>query len=195
MAAGPPTVAGTQPLRMFPPVRPMILMFPPFRVLAAVLALSLGAGLVANPPARAQSESGALPLPRFASLGSGEINVRSGPGPQYPIAWKYVRAGLPVEIVAEFEYWRRIRDIDGTVGWVHKSLLSGKRTAVVAGNDPAVLRAEADEAARAVARLEPGVVVRLARCGGPWCKVEVQSFSGWLPRSALWGVYAAEELR
>ncbi len=152
----------------------------------------LGAGAA---PAAAQSEGGGLPLPRFASLGSSEINVRSGPGPQYPIAWKYVRNGLPVEIVAEFEYWRRIRDVDGTLGWVHKSLLSGKRTALVEGRDTVALRAEADEAARPVARLEAGVVVRLTRCGGPWCKVEIQSYTGWLPRSALWGVYPEEDLR
>lgn len=164
----------------------------PFPAFALLVGLVAGA-LAGIGGARAQSDGG-LPLPRFASLGSNEINVRSGPGAQYPIAWKYVRSGLPVEIVAEFEYWRRIRDIDGTVGWVHKSLLSGKRTALVAGGI-ATVRADADEGSRPVARLEPGVVVRLSRCGGPWCKVEVQSFSGWLPKNALWGVYPAEDLR
>ncbi|PWR21937.1 SH3 domain-containing protein [Zavarzinia compransoris] len=132
-------------------------------------------------------------LPRFASLGSSEINVRTGPGSQYPITWKYVRSGLPVEIVAEFEYWRKIRDHDGSVGWVHKSLLSGKRFASVEGAIR-VLYADAADDSRPVLRLEPGVLVRLERCKGAWCRATVEGKRGWLMRDWLWGVYPDEVL-
>lgn len=141
-------------------------------------------------PAQAEPESGPR-LPRFASLGSSEINVRTGPGSQYPITWKYVRAGLPVEIVAEFEYWRKIRDHDGSVGWVHKSLLSGKRFASVEGATR-VLYDDAGEDSRPLLRLEPGVIVRVERCKADWCRVKVEDSRGWLKRDWLWGVYADE---
>ena len=74
-------------------------------------------------PAAAQSETG-LPVPRFVTLRADEVNLRTGPGEQYPIEWIYVRAGLPVEIIAEFGNWRRIRDFEGIEGWVFHSLLS-----------------------------------------------------------------------
>ena len=132
-------------------------------------------------------------LPRFASLGSSEINVRTGPGSQYPITWKYVRSGLPVEIVAEFEYWRNIRDHDGSVGWVHKSLLSGKRFASVEGTIRVLFQDGADDS-RPLLRLEPGVLVRLERCKAAWCRVTVEGKRGWLKRDWLWGVYPDEAL-
>lgn len=130
-------------------------------------------------------------VPRFVSLGSSEINVRTGPGSQYPIAWKYVRSGLPVEIVAEFEFWRKIKDHDGSVGWVHKSLLSGKRFASVEGL-VRVMYDDPVETARPLLRLEPGVIVRLERCRGDWCRVNVEGSRGWLKRAWLWGVYPDE---
>lgn len=180
-------------------------MIPLHPLLPACLALALAAG--AFLPAHAQDGTGvpaageeapagepgeAGPrLPRFASLGSSEINVRTGPGSQYPIAWKYVRAGLPVEIVAEFEYWRKIRDHDGSVGWVHKSLLSGKRFASIEGAIR-VLRDDAGEDTRPLLRLEPGVIVRVERCKADWCRVKLQDSRGWLKRDWLWGVYPDE---
>lgn len=142
------------------------------------------------PQAGTEDESGPK-TPRFVSLGSSEINVRTGPGSQYPIAWKYVRAGLPVEIVAEFEYWRKIRDQDGSVGWVHKSLLSGKRFVIVTGAARVVFD-ESSETSRPLVRLEAGVVARLNRCRGDWCRVDIEGYRGWLKRSWLWGIYPDE---
>lgn len=141
---------------------------------------------------RAEDAQG-LRVPRFASLGASEINVRTGPGSQYPIAWKYVRAGLPVEIIADFEYWRKIRDHDGSIGWVHKSLLSGKRFAQIEGGTR-VLYDDPVLSARPLLRLESGVVVRLERCRGDWCRATVEGRRGWLQRDGLWGVYADETL-
>src|SRR5579871_6461730 len=103
-----------------------------------LLVAQMAAGLVTaliGPPARAandQNEGTGLPLPRFASLKSDHVNVRGGPDKDHDVAWIYTRPSLPVEITAEFENWRKIRDRDGSEGWVYHTLLSGKRTAYVA---------------------------------------------------------------
>lgn len=147
-------------------------------------------------PAAPASEAGngALPLPRFVSLGSERINARTGPGGQYPIDWVFVRRGLPVEITQEFELWRKVRDMDGAEGWVHKSLLSGRRTALVRGPQTRELRREPEERAPTVARAEPGVIARLLKCRGTWCQVAVADRRGWIGKAALWGVYPDEQL-
>ncbi len=109
-----------------------------------------------------------LPIPRFVSLASAEVNLRAGPGRQYPIEVVYRRRGLPVEVIDEFDTWRRIRDWEGTVGWVHGSLLSGRRTLRVLGPEGGLvtLRRAPDEGAPAVAEAEPGVIGQLERCEG-----------------------------
>jgi SH3-like domain-containing protein len=149
---------------------------------AAPTATGLGTGAM---------ESG-LKLPRFVSLNSAKVNVRAGPGVRYPITLQFVRRGLPVEVVAEFEYWRKIRDQDGAEGWVHKSLLSGRRTVVVSGNTVRQLLRKPEFNAEVVARMESGVQARLLACKGEWCQLEVGSWRGFLPRDQIWGVYPDE---
>ncbi|WP_207455997.1 SH3 domain-containing protein [Azospirillum sp. SYSU D00513] len=132
-----------------------------------------------------------LPLPRFVTLRSNEVNARSGPGVRYPVEWVFVRKEMPVEITAEFDTWRRIRDWEGSEGWVHQSMLSGKRSIMIRGETRTILK-EARDGAPAVARAEPGVMGWLQRCQGPWCEVNLQGYKGWLPRDAFWGVYENE---
>lgn len=134
-----------------------------------------------------------LPLPRFVSLRSGEANMRTGPGDQYPIDWTYVRKGLPLEITAEFEHWRKVRDMDGAQGWMHKNLLSGQRTVIVTG-EVRTIRHDASTWATPVARIEPGAVAELRRCDGDWCEVEAGGRRGWLRRTEFWGVYPDERV-
>ena len=139
-----------------------------------------------------------LPIPRFVSLGIGEANLRTGPGQRYPIEWVYVREGLPVEVVAEFDTWRRVRDWEGVEGWVHQRLLSGRRTVILIGESIETLREEPDAGSAPVARLEPGVIAELLACPAPsegvgdWCYLSADGHRGWMPRAALWGVYTAE---
>ena len=99
-------------------------------ILAAAMVALLGSAGLAAASAASGSASG-LPVPRFVSLKADRVNVRSGPNKDQEVRWVYTRAGMPVEITAEFENWRRIRDWEGAEGWVYHSLLSGKRTAVV----------------------------------------------------------------
>ena len=138
-----------------------------------------------------------LPVPRFVSLKSDRINVRSGPSRDQDVRWVYTRAGMPVEITAEFENWRRIRDWQGAEGWVYHSLLSGKRTAVVV---PALKAAlvplydSPDTKSAVVARLEAGVLGRLISCTGTWCELSGKGFDGWIMQVRLWGAYPNEKV-
>jgi len=161
-------------------------------LLFRVLFLLAIAGAIWNPPAGHAAEPGdALPVPRFVSLKSSEVNLRAGPGQRFPIEWVYRRLGYPVEVIAEFDLWRQIRDVDGTTGWVHQSLLSGRRTALIHGG-MRTLRTKPDDGADGVALAEPGVQVDIALCQGEWCEVKSQPYTGWLKRTELWGVYPGE---
>ena len=145
-------------------------------------------------PAPAQNDGVTdLLLPRFVSLRADEVNLRSGPGTRYPIEWVYIRRGLPVEITAEYDNWRRIRELDGTTGWVHRSLLSGQRTVLVAGGIR-TLHDEPDTASRVVLRAEPGVQGTLLSCLGAWCRIAIGDVRAFIPRSHIWGVYADEQI-
>lgn len=134
-----------------------------------------------------------LPVPRFASLASDEVNARSGPGLRYPITWVFRKKSLPVEITREFDGWREIRDIGGDSGWVHKSLLSGERSVIIT-EERRILRSSDTDQSRPVVRLDPGVVAGLDKCSGGWCKIRVGDYKGWLKREQLWGVYENEQV-
>jgi len=152
---------------------------------AAVVVLALMAA-----PLLAQT---GLPLPRFVSLRADEVNVRTGPGIRYPIDWVYMRPELPVEVIQEFDTWRKIRDWEGTEGWVHQSMLSGTRTIIITGERRTLRRAPSDDAA-AVAHADPRVIGILEACEGNWCQVEVAGYEGWLRMGTFWGVYANERI-
>jgi SH3-like domain-containing protein len=145
----------------------------------------------------AGAQSG-LPVPRFVSLKSDRVNVRGGPTREHDVAWVFTRAGLPVEITAEYENWRRIRDWEGAEGWVYHSLLSGRRTAFVAKlkgkDDLAALREEPGEGSAVKARLEPGVIGVVKKCEGDWCRFVGDGFDGFIAQERLWGVYPNEKV-
>jgi SH3-like domain-containing protein len=132
-----------------------------------------------------------LPLPRFASLRSGEVNMRTGPGMRYPIEWVYTRRGLPVEVIAEYDIWRRVRDPEGTEGWVNKTELAGKRGALITGNQHE-LRDGRDDNAAIVAHLEPGSLGQLISCTQDWCKAKFDGVKGYLRKTDFWGTYPNE---
>ncbi len=138
-----------------------------------------------------------LPVPRYVSLKSDHVNVRAGPTKDNDVAWVYTRSGLPVEITAEYENWRRVRDSEGSEGWVYHSLLSGRRTAVVTmknKDDLAPIYESADATSGVTARLQAGVVAQVKKCGNGWCHVLGNGFEGWIQQQRLWGVYADEQV-
>lgn len=140
-----------------------------------------------------------LPLPRFVSLKSAKVNSRTGPGVNYAIEWMYLKAGLPVEILQEYDNWRRIRDSEGAEGWINQSLLSGKRTAIVApwqkGKKASIsLLSDPSGKADVVALLEPGVIGKIGQCNGNWCEMNFEGHEGWINQALLWGAYPDEQI-
>jgi SH3-like domain-containing protein len=138
-----------------------------------------------------------LPVPRFVSLKADKVNMHIGPAKTYETKWLYQRQGLPVEITAESENWRRIRDSDGTEGWVYHSLLSGKRTGLVtakAADDLVPVHAKPSEDSAVTAKLERGVVSIVKRCDDGWCAISGRGFEGWIQQVRLWGVYPNEKV-
>ncbi|HUO54787.1 MAG TPA: SH3 domain-containing protein [Rhodoblastus sp.] len=173
------------------------------RALRAFFAASvlLTGSLAGSFAARAQQAVGpatGLPVPRYVSLKSDHVNLREGPSKDHATKWIYQRAGLPVEITAEYETWRRIRDSEGAEGWVFHSLLSGKRTALVApwkkDAPPFPLRAEPDANSNVIAKLEPGVIASVKKCDGTWCRLKINGYDGFMAQTNLWGVYPGEKV-
>ena len=156
---------------------------------------ALAGTAAAQPANETVGPASGLPLPRFVSLKADKVNVHVGPAKNHEVKWRYQRAGLPVEITGEYENWRRIRDSDGTEGWVYHSLLSGRRTGVVtlrAKDDLLPLHAKPNTESRVVAQLQAGVLGTVKRCSGGWCRLLGEGFDGWLPQEKLWGVYPNE---
>jgi SH3-like domain-containing protein len=171
----------------------------PFFLFVIVLALALPA---APQVILAQDNPSGLKLPRFVTTRSSPINVRVGPGTRYEIAWNFLVPGVPVEIIQEFDTWRKIRDSEGDEGWVHQSLLAGARagyvTPLIANGEVAMRSNPSDEAAIR-ARLAAGVRVSINECNGTWCQTaasqpgERSTYSGWIRQEELWGVYPNED--
>ncbi len=152
-----------------------------------LIALATGGG-----PAAAADGMGPDGL-EFVSLKADEVNMRAGPGMRYPVRWVYRRRGLPLEVLARFEHWRKVRDLEDTVGWVHRSLLSSRRTAIVI-DSIRPLRAGPSVASPVVAEVEPGVIGEIRACpeAAGACRMVIDDYDGWLDRSALWGIAPRE---
>ncbi|MBP7242824.1 SH3 domain-containing protein [Amaricoccus sp.] len=170
--------------------------------------LLLTAGLVPAAPALAVADADpadaaadpavgpvtGMAIPRFVSMRAESANARRGPSLDHKVDWTFVRRGMPLEVTGEYGNWRRVRDAEGAGGWVHHTLLSGIRTALVGGDAPSALRAEPDDAAAIRAFVEPGVVARLEHCRGDWCELSVDGVGGWAHRAGLWGVFPGETI-
>jgi SH3-like domain-containing protein len=178
------------------------------RALVAALGVLFGGILAAATPAPAFGANATgdtagggtatgLPVPRFVSLKSDRVNVRGGPNKDQDVRWVYTRAAMPVEITAEFENWRRIRDWEGAEGWVYHTLLSGRRMAVVvpkSKEELVPLFESADAEAPVTARLQSGVLGALKSCNGSWCQFSGKGFDGYIRQERLWGAYPNEKV-
>jgi len=181
-----------------------------FASLRLVLSAALLGALLHSPHAAAQGAAApvqtvtlgpsGLPLPRFVSLKSARVNSRVGPGANYSVDWMYTKAGLPMEIIQEFDTWRRVRDADGSEGWINQSLLSGRRTAIVAPWQRSKggrinLLDDADKDASVIAIIEPGVTGTIKTCDGQWCEMTFDGHTGWIAQSQVWGAYPGEHVK
>ena len=145
------------------------------------------------PAARTVIRGSGLPVQRFVSLKSNVVNMRVGPGHEYPLQWVYVRKNLPLKVISEFDVWRKVVDHEGVTGWVHGQLVSLKRFGVITSSY-AKLRAEPNEQAAVTAVAEAGVLMEVQYCEGSWCRLGSDIARGWLERSRFWGVLPGETL-
>ena len=169
------------------------------RQILAGVAASLACWLASAAPALAQQLGSAtgLPSPRYVSLKTDRVNLREGPSKDHATTWVFERAGLPVEITAEFETWRKVRDSEGTEGWVLHSLISGRRTAIVAPgkkSESFKLYAKPSAAADLAATLQSGVIGNIKNCAAGWCLIDGEGFKGYIQQTSLWGVYPDEKI-
>lgn len=126
--------------------------------------------------------------PYFAIIKASEANARTGPSTRYPIKWVYRRKGLPIQIIAKFGNWRKITDVAGAEGWIHKNLLSRKQNALTIGNDIQILYQSNDNNSRPLVKIEPNVLVAIDKCTSKWCKVTAEKYEGWIKKKYLWGI-------
>lgn len=159
-----------------------------------ILGLLAALLLVGNTYAQSDEGETGREVPRMVSLRSNHINARSGPGARYPIEWVYKQKGAPVEITAEFELWRKIKDWDGSESWVHKSMLTSNRTVKVTNPGENSLYANNDYKSKVIAKIEDGVIGSVVKCpaNNEFCKVKFSNFEGWIPRMLVFGVYETE---
>lgn len=132
-----------------------------------------------------------LEIPRFVTLKSNRVNMRTGPGKEYPIQWEYQRKGLPLKVIGEFDVWRKVTDHEGVVGWMHVRTLSIKKMVLVT-DSTVKIHQRADDDAPVIAIAEKGVIAELATCKSEWCKIKSNDVSGWLYRKSLWGLLDGE---
>ncbi|WP_133485804.1 SH3 domain-containing protein [Aliiroseovarius marinus] len=165
-------------------------------ICAAILAAQITYAQT-DPAAEPQVKRGAvtnLPIPRFVSLKGSEGNVRRGPSLRHRIDWVFTQRGMPLRVIGEFEHWRQVQDRDGVGGWVHYSLLSGARTAIV-DQDLTPLYSRADPDSQINAYLEAGVIARIENCGPVWCRLKADGIRGWTTKDTIWGVGPDEEIK
>lgn len=159
------------------------------RVTSFLLALLLVALLLGRGALAADT-----PVPRFSALRFDRVNMRVGPGTNFPIEWVLTRRNMPVEVIAEYEAWRQVRDWQGTEGWVRENSLTSRRTGIVLGSVRLLYRAAGD-LSQAVAQVEPGAIGQLLGCEGEWCRLDFAGNRGYLKRGEFWGAYPNETLK
>lgn len=175
-------------------------------ILASLFSPSTGTLAQSQPSGNgAKTGPSGLQVPRFVSLKADRVNVRKGPSKEHGVDWVFRRAGLPVEVIAEFELWRRVRDSEGSDGWVYHSLLSGRRTVLVlpwaghgkdspSGNSQVPIYERRSSTSSIAVNVQSGVLADVIKCNGQWCRITLDRFSGWIEQDKLWGVYKGEQI-
>ena len=143
----------------------------------------------------ASAHASAREMPYYASIKSDEANIRSGPSVRYPIEWLYKRENWPVQVTATFERWRKLTDINGEIGWIHESLLSGKRYAIVKTEGVQEIYRLPLLSSTKVFIVENGVIVEIKECKNNWCKIQSARYEGWIKDENLWGVDKGEVIK
>jgi len=133
-------------------------------------------------------------IPRFVSLKSNDINLRKGSSVNYPIVLKYTVRNLPIEIIDEYDQWRKIIDIEGNQGWIHKNLLKGDRFAIINPSYNSPLQIKNKPQGRVIGTIGGKNIVKINKCFLDWCSISHGNNKGWVEKNNLWGVYKYEKI-
>ncbi|MFV0432244.1 MAG: SH3 domain-containing protein [Alphaproteobacteria bacterium] len=157
----------------------------------------LGLCLSFSVSANVEAKGTGLGFPRFVSLKGSKANLRTGPGRNFPIEWIYQNKGLPLKVIAEYDKWYKVEDIEGSKGWMHHTLFSGKRMVQIKSNNTVSLQSLPTYGSAPVAWLEPNSIGNVVECpeGKSWCEVSFQKYKGFVERSLLWGVLEGETIK
>lgn len=123
----------------------------------------------------------------FVSIKTNEANLRAGPSKNYPIRWIYKIKGEPLEVIAEYDNWKKVRDFYNDTGWVHQSIVSRAKFGIIKSSVPVILFSSPDVSSKKILRLEYGVRVKIRKCEATWCNIKVDKFEGWVKNSEIWG--------
>ena len=167
-------------------------------VFCAIHLISNPTDIIPSSAAHAQEakivvQGSGLPVPRFVSLKSNKVNMRVGPGREYPLSWVYTQKNLPLKVIAEFDVWRKVMDHEGTTGWVHSQLVTLKRYALIQSRLTKLYR-KADNTSPVVAVADKGVLLELQVCEPSWCRVASDEVRAFVRREDIWGVLESERL-
>ena len=133
-----------------------------------------------------------LEIPRYVSLKSNEANIRVGPSTNYPIAIKYIQKNYPLKILEEYDDWRKIEDLTENNGWIHKSLISGDRTAVIVSNNDDKIKIFNTIEGKTIGNIGIGNIVSINKCKIDWCSISFNNYKGWIHKKNIWGVEDVE---
>jgi len=161
----------------------------------AALAVAWAASAAAGAEDKDHPTPSGLPVPRYVSLKFDAVNARSGPSDDHRLLWVFHARGLPVQVIAETQDWRRVCDPDGQVSWVHRRTTDGRRMVMRKQAGPAPILAAPKPKAAALAYLAPRALAALDRCRKDWCRITVGRVTDWTAASALWGTTEAPQCR
>lgn len=172
---------------------------PSLRMLCLIMASAIAFLMIMTPQdayaqeAKLVVQGSGLPVPRFVTLKSDEVNMRVGPGREYKLSWVYKQKNLPLKVIAEFDVWRKVIDHEGTTGWVHSQLVTLKRYALIQSRLTKLYR-KADETSPVIAVADKGVLLELQICEPLWCRVASDDLRAFVRRDDIWGVLDTETL-
>ena len=152
-------------------------------ILLIIFIISLNNISIAN----VGNETG-LEIPRFISLKSDNTNIRIGPSKNYPIVIKFIQKNYPLKVIDEYDEWRKVKDFKNNTGWVHKSLISGKRSGLILSNNNQAIKALNTINGKVIGLIGEGNIVSINKCDIDWCFVSFMSYKGWVNKKNIWGV-------
>ena len=125
-------------------------------------------------------------IPRFVST-KGKSNVRTGPGTKYPIQFT-LQVPVPLQIIEEYENWRKITDWQGEQGWIHGALLTGEKQGIVTTPKTPIYKKQTPHSP-IIATAEKNYVFAISECTAKWCKIHIQSpiIKGYVRTQDIWG--------